>query len=72
MICLFSCYLYSNFILPSLLPSLFYVAVNGTEVGAIQSKILGRSILDLYIGDSPFDSRAKKEVELQLAALLQS
>lgn len=45
--------------------------VDGKEVGNIQSQLLCRSILDLYIGEDPFDRRAKEEVELKLASLLQ-
>ncbi|XP_019188416.1 PREDICTED: fatty-acid-binding protein 1 [Ipomoea nil] len=45
--------------------------IDGKEVGSIQSKLLCRSILDLYIGDEPFDRKAKDDVELNLASLLQ-
>ncbi|VFQ88769.1 unnamed protein product [Cuscuta campestris] len=45
--------------------------INGKEVGSIQSKALCRSILDLYIGDEPFDKKAREDVELNLASLLQ-
>ncbi|XXG48535.1 hypothetical protein AAC387_Pa02g2958 [Persea americana] len=38
--------------------------IDGKEVGSIQSKLLCRSILDLYIGDEPFDRHAKEEIEL--------
>ncbi|KAL6339798.1 hypothetical protein AAG906_034884 [Vitis piasezkii] len=44
---------------------------DGKEVGNIQSQLLCRSILDLYIGEDPFDRRAKEEVELKLVSLLQ-
>lgn len=44
--------------------------VDGKEVGSIQSKLLCRSILDLYIGDEPFDRHAKEEIEVGLASLL--
>ncbi|KAK4418279.1 Fatty-acid-binding protein 1 [Sesamum alatum] len=44
--------------------------IDGKEVGSIQSKLLCRSILDLYIGDEPFDRKAKEDVELNLASLL--
>lgn len=49
----------------------FRFVVDGKEVGSIQSKLLCRSILDLYIGDEPFDRKAKDDVELNLASLLQ-
>nr|GMD23642.1 fatty-acid-binding protein 1 [Ipomoea batatas] len=45
--------------------------IDGKEVGSIQSKLLCQSILDLYIGDEPFDRKAKDDVELNLASLLQ-
>ncbi|KAL0389500.1 UNVERIFIED_CONTAM: Fatty-acid-binding protein 1 [Sesamum calycinum] len=44
--------------------------IDGKEVGSIESKLLCRSILDLYIGDEPFDRKAKDDVELNLASLL--
>lgn len=46
-------------------------AVDGEEVGSIQSKLLCRSILDLYIGDDPFDQKAKESIEQSLISLLQ-
>lgn len=49
----------------------FITAVDGMEVGSIQSKLLCRSILDLYIGDEPFDQKAKEDVQQNLASLLQ-
>ncbi|KAJ9696190.1 hypothetical protein PVL29_008438 [Vitis rotundifolia] len=45
--------------------------IDGKEAGNIQSQLLCRSILDLYIGEDPFDRQAKEEVELKLASLLQ-
>jgi len=48
------------------------VAVDGQEVGSIQSKLLCRSILDLYVGEEPFDKQAKEEIELNLASYIQS
>ncbi|OVA12583.1 Chalcone isomerase [Macleaya cordata] len=44
--------------------------IDGKEVGSIQSKLLCRSILDLYIGEDSFDTQAKEDVKLNLAALL--
>ncbi|KAK6141393.1 hypothetical protein DH2020_024841 [Rehmannia glutinosa] len=44
--------------------------IDGKEVGSIESKLLCRSILDLYIGNEPFDRKAKEDVEMNLAALL--
>ncbi|KAK4281169.1 hypothetical protein QN277_012693 [Acacia crassicarpa] len=46
-------------------------SIDGKEVGSIQSKLLCRSILDLYIGEEPFDKKAKEDVELELASYLQ-
>lgn len=45
--------------------------IDGVEVGSIESKLLCRSILDLYIGEDPFDKQAKEDVQLHLASLLQ-
>ncbi|KAF2325194.1 hypothetical protein GH714_025062 [Hevea brasiliensis] len=45
--------------------------VDGKEVGSIQSKLLCRSILDLYMGEDPFDRQAKEEIESKLASFLQ-
>ncbi|CAK7346585.1 unnamed protein product [Dovyalis caffra] len=45
--------------------------INGMEMGSIQSKLLCRSILDLYIGEDPFDKQAKEDIESKLASLLQ-
>lgn len=56
---------------PRLILCLVDIVVDGKEVGSIQSKLLGRSILDLYIGDDPFDRKAKEEIERNLASLFQ-
>ncbi|XP_065861148.1 fatty-acid-binding protein 1 [Euphorbia lathyris] len=45
--------------------------IDGKEVGSIQSKLLCRSILDLYVGEDPFDRKAKEEIESSLASLLE-
>ncbi|KAL2535399.1 Fatty-acid-binding protein 1 [Forsythia ovata] len=45
-------------------------SIDGVEVGSIESKLLCRSILDLYIGNEPFDRKAKEEVEFNLASVL--
>lgn len=45
--------------------------IDGKEVGSIESKLLCRSILDLYIGDDPFDRKAKEDIEQSLISLLQ-
>lgn len=56
---------------PRLILCLVDIVVDGKEVGSIQSKLLGRSILDLYMGDDPFDRKAKEEIERNLASLFQ-
>ncbi|XP_058216619.1 uncharacterized protein LOC131327472 [Rhododendron vialii] len=43
------------------LGNMVHTIVDGKEVGSIQSNFLGWSILDLYIGDNPFDRKAKEE-----------
>lgn len=53
------------------LGSVVRTTIEGKEVGSIQSKLLCRSILDLYIGDDPFDRKAKEEIEQNLASLFQ-
>ncbi|OWM66841.1 fatty-acid-binding protein 1 [Punica granatum] len=45
--------------------------IDGKEVGSIESKLLCRSILDLYIGDDSFDKQAREDVKQNLASLLQ-
>ncbi|EEF41696.1 fatty-acid-binding protein 1 [Ricinus communis] len=45
--------------------------IDGKEVGSIQSKLLCRSILDLYIGEDPFDRQAKEDIESKLVSLIQ-
>lgn len=45
--------------------------VDGQEVGSIQSKLLCRSLLDLYVGEEPFDKQAKEDIELNIASYLQ-
>lgn len=44
--------------------------IDGKDVGSIESKHLCRAVLDLYIGDDPFDRKAKEDVELNLATLI--
>ncbi|XAR61199.1 Chalcone isomerase [Bertholletia excelsa] len=48
-----------------------HTRIDGKEVGSVQSKILCRSILDLYVGDDPFDRKAREDVAVKLAALVQ-
>lgn len=48
-----------------------HTKIDGKEVGCIESKVLCRSIFDLYIGNEPFDSKAREDVERSLASLLQ-
>ncbi|KAK9281327.1 hypothetical protein L1049_004226 [Liquidambar formosana] len=45
--------------------------IDGKEIGSIQSKLLCRSLLDLYIGEDPFDRKAKEDIEINLVSLLQ-
>lgn len=44
--------------------------VDGKDIGTIQSKLLCQAVFDLYIGEDPFDKRAKEDFELGLASLL--
>ncbi|KAL2320956.1 hypothetical protein Fmac_029925 [Flemingia macrophylla] len=44
--------------------------IDGQEVGSIQSKLLCKSILDLYIGEGAFDKQAKEEIENNVATYL--
>jgi hypothetical protein len=46
--------------------------VDGKEVGNIQSKLLCRSLFDLYIGDDPFDKNAKDSVQENIGSILKS
>ncbi|XP_060178151.1 fatty-acid-binding protein 1 isoform X1 [Lycium barbarum] len=49
---------------------ILHTTIDGKELGSIQSKLLCRSILDLYIGDESFDRKANEDVESNLASLL--
>jgi len=40
-------------------------------MGSTQSKLLCQSVLDLYIGDDPFDQQAKENVMHKLAMVLE-
>ncbi|CAO2833144.1 unnamed protein product [Amaranthus hypochondriacus] len=42
--------------------------IDGNEVGSIPSKLLCQSVLDLYIGEDPFDQKAKEQVVHKLAS----
>ncbi|KAF3332992.1 fatty-acid-binding protein 1 isoform X2 [Carex littledalei] len=46
--------------------------IDGSEVGQIQSKLLCKSILDLYLGEDPLDKSAKEEIQLNLASRLKT
>lgn len=46
--------------------------VEGEEVGSIQSKLLCKSLLDLYIGDDSFDENAKDDIHENIASILKS
>ncbi|XP_052171248.1 fatty-acid-binding protein 1 isoform X2 [Diospyros lotus] len=46
--------------------------IDGKEVGSIQSKLLCRSLLDLYIGEEPFDRQAKDDIEQKLVSVIQN
>lgn len=45
-------------------------SIDGQEVGRIQSKLLCKSILDLYVGEEAFDEQAKEEIENNVATYL--
>ena len=45
-------------------------AVDGKEVGSIESQLLCRAILDLYIGEDPFDKQAKQDIKQALTSIL--
>ncbi|XP_066381367.1 fatty-acid-binding protein 1-like isoform X1 [Miscanthus floridulus] len=49
-----------------------FLKVEGEEVGSIQSKLLCQSLLDLYIGDDPFDKNAKDDIHQNIASILKS
>jgi hypothetical protein len=48
------------------------ISIEGEELGSIQSKLLCKSILDLYIGDDPFDKNAKESVQENMASILKN
>ncbi|KAL8214946.1 hypothetical protein R6Q57_004395 [Mikania cordata] len=43
-------------------------AIDGKEIGNVESQLLCRSILDLYIGDDPLDAKAKENIDLKLVS----
>ncbi|BAT85446.1 hypothetical protein VIGAN_04299800 [Vigna angularis var. angularis] len=45
-------------------------SIDGQEVGSIKSKLLCKSILDLYCGEEAFDKQAKEEIEHNVASYL--
>ncbi|XP_010468880.1 PREDICTED: fatty-acid-binding protein 1 [Camelina sativa] len=45
------------------------VAIEGDHVGSVKSQLLCRSILDLYIGEEPFDKNAKEDFLDNVASL---
>ncbi|KAM3205620.1 hypothetical protein P3L10_029030 [Capsicum annuum] len=50
---------------------ILHTTIDGKKMGSsIQSKLLCRSILDLYIGDESFDHKSNEDVESNLASLL--
>ncbi|KAK8541495.1 hypothetical protein V6N13_137892 [Hibiscus sabdariffa] len=44
--------------------------IDGKEIGSIESKLLCKSILDFYIGEDPFDRRAKEDVDQNVTCIL--
>ncbi|CAN6899815.1 unnamed protein product [Brassica oleracea var. botrytis] len=45
------------------------VAIEGNQVGSVKSKLLCRSILDLYIGEEPFDKNAREDFLNNVASI---
>ncbi|KAG2260881.1 hypothetical protein Bca52824_080175 [Brassica carinata] len=45
------------------------VSIEGNQVGSVKSKLLCRSILDLYIGEEPFDKNAREDFLDNVASL---
>ncbi|KAF2589042.1 hypothetical protein F2Q70_00041285 [Brassica cretica] len=45
------------------------VAIEGNQVGSVKSKFLCRSILDLYIGEEPFDKNAREDFLNNVASI---
>ncbi|KAF8048590.1 hypothetical protein N665_2468s0006 [Sinapis alba] len=46
-----------------------HVSIEGNQVGSVKSKLLCRSILDLYIGEEPFDKNAREDFLDNVASL---
>ncbi|KAH7332519.1 hypothetical protein KP509_20G092200 [Ceratopteris richardii] len=44
--------------------------IDGKEIGAVQSSLLSRAFVDLYIGDEPFDVTGKDDISSKLASFL--
>ncbi|XP_042517027.1 fatty-acid-binding protein 1 [Macadamia integrifolia] len=49
---------------------LLRITIDGKDAGSIQSKLLCRSLFDLYVGEDPFDKQAKENIEQNLASLV--
>ena len=47
----------------------FFLSVEGNQVGSVKSKLLCRSILDLYIGEEPFDKNAREDFLNNVASI---
>ncbi|CAF2049252.1 BnaA09g55750D [Brassica napus] len=45
------------------------VSIEGNQVGSVKSKLLCRSILDLYIGEEPFDKNAREDFLNNVASI---
>ncbi|KAH0865605.1 hypothetical protein HID58_082816 [Brassica napus] len=45
------------------------IYVEGNQVGSVKSKLLCRSILDLYIGEEPFDKNAREDFLNNVASI---
>eukprot|EP00250_Pteridium_aquilinum_P019014 c24252_g1_i1 orf=660-1514(-) len=46
--------------------------INGMELGSVQSALLCRAFLDLYIGEDPFDVKGREDIGSKLAAVINS
>lgn len=46
--------------------------IDGAELGTVQSPLLCRAFLDLYMGEEPFDIKGKEDIGLRLASVIGS
>lgn len=47
------------------------VLVNGKEIGKMESNLICKPLLDLYVGKNAYDKQALQDIQSTLASILQ-